>query len=88
MTTYELESRAIAVDRIAEQFPDLVLKHVAGRLVVMKDRLYGAPSVNTLITRSVGGGPMAESQQTIEIEAMPVPAGWAYARSPQDLMRA
>jgi hypothetical protein len=78
----------MAVDRIAEQFPEFVVKHVRGRLVVMKERLYGKPTVNTVVFRTVGGGPMAESQQRVEINAEPVPAGWAYARSPQDLMRA
>jgi len=88
VTPYELESRAIAIDRIAQQFPQFVVKHVRGRLVVMSERLFGKPSVNTMIVRTVGGGPMANSNQRVEIDAEPVPSGWAYARSPQDLMRA
>jgi hypothetical protein len=88
MTDYELESRAMAVDRIAEQFREFVVNHIPGRLVVTRERLYGKPSINTVVFRTVGGGPLARSQQRVEINAEPVPGGWAYARSPQDLMRA
>ena len=88
MTAYELESRGMAVDRIAEQFHELVVKHLPGRLVVTRERIYGVPSVNTMVTRSGPTPLVAPSHQRVEIEALPVPDGWAYARSPLDLMRA
>ena len=80
--------RAKAVDRIAEQFPDFVVKHLPGRVVVMRERLYGKPSVNTMVVVASRSLSIPGQSQRVEIQAEPVPGGWAYARAPRDLMRA
>ena len=85
----ELELRSRAVDRIAHEFGLIVVKHIPGRVVVTSERIHGKPSLAVLVPRA-GLAPLdrADYFQRVDLDAEPVPDGWAYARSPQDLIRA